>query len=125
MRNSSVKTVCISVAVLFSAMLITAAYAADKGDPVGNFFKRLFGWPAKTGEKAGETVVNTAEQAGKTGAKTVEDTGKSLVGKENPIKIVTTPVTGTAKTGEKAAVGTGKTAATAVTACPVYPSGKK
>ena len=73
MKNWFIKISCAVIVVLFSAMAVASAYAASDENPVSKFFRRLFGWPVKTTEEAGKTVVGTTVQAGKTGVKTVED----------------------------------------------------
>jgi len=124
MKKSLLKVAALAVVALFCAVTVATAETSANEDPVGKFFRRLFGWPAKTAYQAGKTGVETTVEAGKTGVKTVESTGKVLVGKETPEKLVTTPIEGVAKTGAAAVVGTAKTVETAVTECPIVPEKK-
>ena len=100
------------LAVILSIMLISVSYAAEKesfGTKFKNFWKNLFGYPARVTEESASVVADTGKNSVNVVTKEVKRVGEITTGDVAKTKeLVTEPITGTAETTVKAVEGTAK-----------------
>jgi hypothetical protein len=95
-----------------SIMLASASYAAENesfGTKVKNFWKNLFGYPARVTEESASVVADTGKKSVNVVTNEVKKVGEVTSGDVAKTKdLVTEPITGTADTAVKAVEGTAK-----------------
>lgn len=110
--------VMLLVAIALSTMLTSVLYAAEKesfGMKVKNFWRNIFGYPARVTEESASVIADTGKKSVNVVTTEVKRLGEVTSGDVAKTKeLITEPIMGTADTAVKAVEGTSKIPAEAL-----------
>lgn len=101
MKKALILTLAIALMVSFASPIFAAE--GKKSNPIVNFFRGLFTFPAKTIEKSVDVTAETGKAAADIGVKAIENTRDMVTGEPKKIKdLVVDPIKGVGKTAVEA-----------------------
>jgi len=102
-------TVCLVVGLLVCALGVSAATAAENdsfGQKAKNFWKKLWGYPARLTEESATVVSDTTKNTAQVVSTSAKDTTAVVSGELGKTKdMIANPITGTAETVGETAKG--------------------